>query len=62
MNIGLGIVKLQEQHLRDDQVGAAIVNHSLQEDNAVLEQPAVNVENALFAAAAFHHIGYKSHG
>ena len=54
MDVGLGILELQEQHLGDDQVGAVVIDLALQEDDAVLEQSAVDVEDALFAAAAFH--------
>ena len=62
MNVGLGIIELQEQHLRHDQVGAVVVDLALQEDDPVLEQPAVDVEDAFFAAAALHHIGNERHG
>ena len=62
VNVGLGVVELQEQHLGHDQVGAVVVDHALQEDDPVLEQPAVDVEDPFFAAAAFHHIRYEGHG
>ncbi len=62
MNVGFVIFELQEQHLGHDQIGAGVVDHSLQEDDAILEQAAVNIKDPLFAAAAFHHIGYQGHG
>src|SRR5262249_6065646 len=62
VNVGLGVVELQEQHLRHDQVGAGVVHHPLQEDDAVLEQTAVDVEDALFPAAALDHVRYERHG
>ena len=68
---GQSLEKLQEDTDRDRFMGPEeardyglidnVVDRPLQEDDAVLEQPAVNVEDALFASAAFHHIRYQGH-
>ena len=47
--------------MRHDQVGARVVNRPLQENNSVLEQPAIDVKNPLFTAAALNDIGYEGH-
>ena len=62
VDVGLGILELQVQHLGHDQVGAVVVDLAQQEDDAVLEQPAVDVEDALFAAVLFHHERNGRHG
>src|SRR5712692_8119187 len=62
MNVGLRIIELEEEHLGDDQVGTAVVDHALQKDDPVFQEPAVDVENALFAAASFDHVGNQGHG
>src|SRR5438876_9185127 len=62
MNIGLMIVELEEEHLGDNQVGTAVVDHSLQKDDPILKETAVDVENTLFAAAPLDHVGNQGHG
>ena len=61
VNIRPGIVELQEQHLGHDQIRTVVIDYALQKDNAVFEQPAVYIEDALFAAGAFHHVGNHGH-
>ncbi len=62
MNVRLGIIKLQEEHLRDDQVGAGIIDDALQENNPVLEQAAVDIINPFFTAASLNDIRDQRHG
>src|SRR5438445_11771463 len=62
MNIGLMIIELEEEHLRDNQVGTVVVDHSLQKDDPVLKEPAVDVKNTLFAAAPLDHVRNQGHG
>ena len=47
-----GILCLEEEELGDDQVGHVVLDGVAQEDDAVLEQAAVDVVGALAAAAA----------
>ena len=62
MNVHFRVVELQKEHLRHDQAGAAVVDHSLQEDDSVLEQAAKDIEDPLFAAAAFNYVRNQGHG
>src|SRR5712692_8051605 len=62
MNIGLMVIELEEEHLGDNQVGTVIVDHSLQKDDSVFKEPAVDVENTFFAAAPLDHVGNQGHG
>ena len=50
-----GIAHLQEQQLRDDEVGDHVVHGRAQEDDAVHQQPRVNVIAALAAAGLLDH-------
>jgi hypothetical protein len=61
VDIGLGIFGLQEEHLGDDRVGYLIVDLRAEKDDAVLQQPAVDVHRPLFAAALFDNEGYQRH-
>src|SRR5262249_47699017 len=56
VNVGLGIVRLQEQHLGDDDVGYLVVHLRAEEDDPVLQQAAVNIIDALFASALFDNV------
>src|SRR5260370_16846575 len=56
MNVRLGIIKLQEEHLRDDPVGAGIIDDALQENNPVLEQAAVDIIDPFFTAPSLNDI------
>jgi hypothetical protein len=61
VNVILGVVELQKQHLRHDQVGAVVIDNTLHEDYAVFEQPAVYIEDTLFAASAFNDVWDHGH-
>ena len=50
-----GILGLEEQHLRDRQVGDPVVNRRADEDDAVLEQPRKDVVGALAAVGLLDH-------
>ena len=58
LDVGLGIFRLQEEQLGDDRVRQFIVDDRAEEDNAIFEQPAVDIEYAFFAAALFDNVGY----
>ncbi len=49
--------RLQEQQLGDDGVGHLVVDLRAEEDDAVLQQAAVDVHRPLFAAALLDHVG-----
>ena len=57
VDVGLRIVRLQEQQLRDEAVGHLVVHRRAEQDDAVLQQPAVDVHRPLFAAALFDDVG-----
>jgi hypothetical protein len=61
VDVRLGVVELQEQHLGHDQVGAVVVDGALQKYDAVLEQAAVDIERPFFAAGLFNHIWNERH-
>lgn len=62
VNVGFGVVRLQEQHLGDQRVGDLVVDLLAEENDAVFEQTAVNVVNAFFATAFFDDVGDRCHG
>lgn len=62
VNVGFGVVRLQEQHLGDQGIGDVIVNLLAEENDAVFEQAAVNVVNAFFATAFLDDVGDRCHG
>jgi hypothetical protein len=47
----------QEQHLGDDHIGYVIVDRGTQEDDAVFQQPRVDVEGALATICALDNGG-----
>ena len=51
VDVGLGVLVGQDQHLGDDQVGHVVVDGRAQDDDAVLEQAGVDIHRPLFAAA-----------
>ena len=57
LDVGLGIIVGEEQHLRDDRVGRFIGHRAAEHDDAVLEQAGVNVIRPLPAAGLFDHDG-----
>ena len=50
VDVLLGVFHLQKQHLRDDKIGDVIVNRSANENDAVFQQPGIDVERALSPA------------
>ena len=61
MDVGLGVFRLQEQQLGDDGIGHVVVDLRAEEDDAVLQQAAVDVHRPLFAAALLDHKGDQGH-
>ncbi len=59
MDIRLRVIRLQEQHLSDQAVGDFVVDLRTQKDDAVFQQPAVNVIDAFFATAFFNDVGNR---
>jgi len=49
------VLGLEEQHLRDDQVGGRVVDRPDDEDDAFLEQARVDVVRAFAASALLDH-------
>ena len=62
MDICLGIVRLQEQHLGDQCVSDLIVDIGPQEDDAVFEQTTVDIVHSFFATGLFDDIRDHWHG
>ena len=54
------VLALQEQHLRDDQVGGLVVDRADQEDQPLAQQPAVDVVGALAAARRLDDDGHHA--
>ena len=61
MDVTLGIIRLQEEHLGNDGVGHFVIDLRTKEDDPVLEEPAIDVHRPLFAATLFDHIGNQGH-
>ena len=55
VDVGLGVLVGQDQHLGDDQVGDGVVDGRAQDDDAVLEQAGIDIHRPLFTAAPFDH-------
>ena len=53
---------MQEEQLGHDGVGDFVIDLRTEENNAILEQTAVNVHRPLFAAALLNHVGDQGHG
>jgi hypothetical protein len=53
LDVLVRVLMSQEEHLGDDQVGDLIIDRSTQEDDAVLQQPRVDVERSLTPVRAF---------
>ena len=62
MDVGLGVLMGQDQHLGDDQVGDVVVDGRAQDDDAVLEQAGIDIHRPLFATAPFDHDRDQWHG
>src|SRR5215469_7482013 len=57
----LGILGLEEEQLRDHQVGDVVVDRAAQEDDALLQQARVDVVGALTARALLDHHRDEGH-
>ena len=55
----LGVLGLQEQELRDDQRRGEILDRSGQEDDALAQEPRVDVESPLAAVRLLDHHGHE---
>src|SRR3990172_1708876 len=62
MDVRLRVVRLQEQHLGDHQVGDLVVDLTAQEDDAVAEQTGIDVVGALAAMVLLDDDGDERHG
>src|SRR5207237_4328985 len=58
----VGILALEEQHLRDDHVRDVVVDGRAKEDDAVLEQPRVDVVRSLTAVRLLDHERHRDVG
>ena len=58
----LRVLGLEEEELRRNQVGDFVCDLRAEKDDAVLEQPRVDVVGALAAAGLLDHNGDKAHG
>ena len=50
---------LQEQHLRDDQVGDIVIDRSAKKNDVVPQQPGINIVGPLAPAGLLNHHGHK---
>ena len=57
MHLFFRVGHLQEQQLRDDEIGDHVIDRRAEEDDAVNEQAGVDVIAALAATGLFHHHG-----
>ena len=57
VDVGLGVVRLKEEQLGDNGVGHVVGDLRAEEDDAVLQQAAVDVHRPLFAAALLDDVG-----
>ena len=62
MDVGLGVLMRQDQHLGDDQVGDGVIDRRAQDDDAVLEQAGIDIHRPLFTTAPFDHDRNQWHG
>jgi hypothetical protein len=59
LNVFLGILGLEEQHLRGREIGDVVVNGRADKDDVFFKEAGINVVGALSAAGLFDHHGYK---
>ena len=59
VDVLVGVFRLQEQHLRDHQVGRRVVHRTDQEDDPFLEQARVDVVGAFATAALLDDHGHQ---
>ena len=62
MDVRLRVVRLQEQHLGDHQVGDLVVDLAAQEDDAVAEQARVDVVGAFATVILLYDDRDERHG
>ncbi len=55
VNVLVRVVGLQEQELGDHRIGDDIVNGRAEEDDAVLQEPGINIIGPLAAACLFNY-------
>ena len=60
-DVGVGVLALQVQQLGDDQVGDVVVDGRAEEDDAIDEQPRVDVERSLASVGGLDD-GWDQHG
>src|SRR5713226_1758611 len=58
----VGILALEEEHLRDDHVGDVVVKRRAEEDDAILQEARVDVVGALAAVRLLHDEGHRDVG
>ena len=61
VDVVVRIVGLEEEQLRDDDVGHVVVDLTPQEDHAVAQQPRIDVEEALATLVLLDHLGNHRH-
>ena len=61
-DFAIRVLRFQEQQLGDDQVGHHIVHTRPQEDDAVLEEPGIDIVGPLAPVGLFDHHRYQCHG
>jgi hypothetical protein len=54
VDVGLGVLMGQDEHLGDHQVGDVVVDGGSQDDDAILEQAGIDIHRSLFTTAAFN--------
>src|SRR4030043_150292 len=61
MDLPIRVFRLQKEHLGNDQIGHLIIDGRAQKDNALLEEPGINVIGPLTPAALLHYNGNQRH-
>ena len=61
LDVLLGVLGLEVQQLRDDEVGDVVVDRRADEHDALAQQPRVDVERALTAGVLLHDDGDQGH-
>ena len=56
------VVPLEEEHLRDDEVGRVVIDLAAEEDDAVLQQARIDIVRPLAAVGLFHDHRDQVHG
>ena len=56
-DIGVGVIHLQKQQLRHDDIGYLIGDFIRQKDDAILQKAGIQIIAALAVAGAFYYIG-----